>query len=270
MVEEYKLPIKDLSYIEFDVGLKKLFVVKHHTIIIKCLKKAYDEKLITKNSTLFHIDKHPDASFEGKNKPKSKEILNLEEKELNKFIQESLDHNNSEFIVPLMFSQLIKDTISIHYDSGDTYGTFVDETYGFTKRYYFSDGGVEHNFYVYETQDLSHLFGYQSLLSDTTIHQDTKKLFNDSESFILDIDLDYFTYQYDGAYAKNQKDIWNQINSDSFRRLIEKSSVILIALEPKFCGSNEDCLEILAVFQKLFESLFELDFLDIVKKKYLT
>ena len=110
---------------------------------------------------------------------------------------------------------------------------------------------------------MTNLFGYQSLLNDTCQHQDTKLLFEKSESLILDIDLDFFTYYSNKIFARNRRDIIKQITSDSFHKLISKAKIITLALEPIYCGSNEDCLEILTMFN---EHIFKPKGIDILKE----
>lgn len=255
---------KDLRFLEFGVNNKKLFIVKHHAVVIKCWKKALNDGIIRKNSNLFHIDKHPDFNFDIKNEKTSKILLRLNDVEVDNFIQKNLAFDNSEFIVNAMFSELIKDCVSIHFDHcNNCHGTFVKESYSTTNKYHFTENSLEHNFYVYETQNLLNLFGYQSLLSDSCIHQDTKTLFSNTSSLILDVDLDFFTYSYDGTYAKNKRDIIKQITSDSFNELLDKAKIITIALEPTYCGSDEDCLEILELFS---EQVFRTKGIDILNK----
>lgn len=159
-----------------------------------------------------------------------------------------------------MFSGLIRDGISIHFDPrSNCYGEFIAEQMGTTDKYRFSNDGVEHNFYIYETECLLDLFGYQSFLGDSFNHRDARELFNNANSLVLDIDLDFFTYCNDGVYAKNRRDIARQITSDAFNSVWKKSKMITIALEPGFCGSPEDSREILDVFNEHVLRLKESD-----------
>jgi len=254
---------KDLRFLEFDWNGKKLFIVTHHSIVLKCWKKAYKDNLISLNSILFHIDKHPDFYFDPKNKEKSIKLLSLSEEELDILIKKDLYFDNSEFIVNAMFSGLIKDGISIHFeDCNNCYGQLLNRDYSTTERYTFTEDKKEHNFYIYKTEDLTNLFGYQSLLDDSCIHQDTKSIFNITNSLILDIDLDFFTYVNEQIYPKNKRDIQNQILSRSFQNILGKAKIITIALEPNHCGKEIGSLEILELFN---EHLFKPAGLDILK-----
>ena len=40
-------PKKDLRYLEYNFDGKKLFIMKHHAIALKCWKKSLDEKIIS-------------------------------------------------------------------------------------------------------------------------------------------------------------------------------------------------------------------------------
>lgn len=264
-----------MRFLEFDFDGKKLFIIKHHSVIIKCLKKAYEQKLIKFNSTLFHIDKHLDVMFNKQNINLSTKILRLNEEELNNFINHDLENDNSEFIINLMFSHIIQDCIAIFFDNigSETKnfdGNFIKGEYATTDKYTFSESdGSTHDIYLHKVQDVHDLFGSHSLLDDTCTHQDTKELFKTTESLILDIDLDYFTYTNNMTYAKNKKDITYQISSKSFQRLINNSKIIIIALEPKYCGSNEDTYEIIDVFNEILFKPRGLDVLSKVKETYL-
>jgi len=251
------------DYLEFEFDGKKLFIMKDHPTALLCWKKAFDNKLINKDATLFHIDKHTDFTFDEKNKGKSQKLLNFSEEEIRNFIKDDLVRGHAEFIVNAMFSGLIKDGISIHSDECSDFGTKIDGTYSTTeKRQFISDDGIEHNFYLYETQNLDYLIGYQSLIGDNCIHQDTDKLFNKTMDLILDIDLDFFTYQNGGTYPKHAEDIRTQIMSSSFSTILNKSKIITIALEPKFCGNEKNSIEILSI---LNEYLFKNKGLDLIK-----
>ena len=261
--------MKDLRFVEFNLAGKKLFIVKYHSTALKCWIKAYKEKSISFNSLLFHIDKHPDFYFNSKNKEKSINLLNMREQELDEFIRNDLRDDNPEFIVNAMYSRLIKDGISIHspdYNNGCCYGEFIEEKDVTTSRWTFSENKNEHNFYVWVSSRITNedLIGSRSLLGDRCKYHDVQKLFSETNSLILDIDLDFFAYSEGKPFAKNKRDITEQLSTEAFKILLDKAKIITIALEPSCCGSDENSREILEIFNNL---IFKPNNLDIFAEK---
>lgn len=253
--------MKDLSFLEYDFRRRKLYIVKDHSVALKCWKAAYDEKLIDLNSTLIHIDAHSDFSYLKKNKRKSRKLLSLNETQIDEFIQNDLRPDNSEFIINAMFSGLVSGAISIINERvDDEEVTFVNRTETSVPYQTFTDSKEEHKNYIYESKSLSGLFGYKSLLTNDFKYKDIQQFYRESESVILDIDLDFFTYSIDGTYSRNPRDIIKQL--ETLEKLMDKSSIITIALEPSHCGSEESVIEIITVFDKV---LFEPRGLSILK-----
>ena len=241
---------RNQKFLEFNFQQKTLYVVKDHATALITWKKAYDERLIDKNATLFHIDRHTDFCFGKKNQEKSEMILEMENEDFIDFFLNDLHPFNDEFIVNAMFSGLIKDGISISIDDGSDFGEFIDKNHSTTKKNTFTHNGIEHNNYLYQTEDISNLIGFQRLIGDTCIHQDVNELFKINNDLILDIDLDFFTYINNCTYSKHPEDIKKQITSDSFKQIFDKCKIISIALEPESCGGYLHCLDILFVLNQ--------------------
>lgn len=258
--------IKSEKYLEFDLNDKKLFIVKDHATALITWKKAYDTGLIGKNRLLFHIDQHNDFLFNEKNRSKSERILEMNDEDLIDFVINNLHPNNDEFIVNAMISGLIKDGISIHYKHGTNFGDFVNGDCSTTNKTRFMCNEIEHNFYLDETEDIGNIFGEQCLIGDKYIHKDVNELFKTNDDLILDIDLDYFTYSNHNIYPKHPKDIKRQITSNSFQEIYDKSKIISIALEPIFCGGNDNCLEILSILNQHWFIPENLDLFDDTKQ----
>lgn len=258
----------NIEFIELTWLGKKIFIFEDHQTALLCWKKAYDEGIIQKNNTLLHIDKHTDFCFNVKLINESSNFLKLDFESAQKFVKNKLAKDSAEFIVTGMFANLIKDGISIHFDIGSDYGEFVKGNYSTTDKRFFKDSnGNEHNYYLYDTQNLEGLIGYQSLIGDSCIHQDVNDLFENSKTILLDIDLDFFTYSYDGSFPRHREDIKRQINSSSFQEILNKANVITIALEPNHCGNQEFCSEI---FEIVVKHLFKNQkLIDEVKDKFL-
>jgi len=266
-MEECKIPKKNLKFLEFDFGEKKLFIFKDHAVAIKCLKKAFNDKIIKKNNLLIHIDHHADLCSQEKNLEKSKKILEMHKKELDNFIQ-NLFFNNSELIIPLFYSKLIDDCVSIHETLGSPDAKEIKEEFGGPSEHLlFNKDGLEHKFFKGGNSIKEVFSSHHGVLGDKCMHKDIISLYNTKE-IILDIDLDFFTYFKDKTFAQNKRNIKDQINSISFQNLFNKAKIILIALEPKCCGGEEDCLEILKVFQEEIFNKFNLKVYNKVKEEF--
>ena len=242
--------------------------MKEHRFALKCWIKSLMKK-ISPWTTLFHIDKHSDLGFNKDNFQRSVEMLDLTEDDLNDFILNDLNPKNDEFIINAMISTLIGDVISIHKQNNINYNelkaTLNDVQFlgnntlsSGTVRYQITHNNKNHFIYYDDnTEDLSGLFHTRcGFLGDRAVHSKAIDCFSNSGNIILDIDLDFFTYSNNGDFAKNKRDIERQITSSSFKEILSKANVITIALEPDYCGSEVESLEIIDVFCKqVFTSL---------------
>lgn len=190
----------------------------------------------------------------------------MNEEDIKKFIVEDLNSNHSEFIVNAMYSGLIIAGISFDFfedENSKHIECNTEKSLVTQKRCTDIPNDIKHNYYRHQTQDISDLFGYQCLFEDTYVHQDTTKLYRESDRAILDIDLDFFTYRYNKTYPKHIDDIEHQITSDSFYNLLDKCSIVTIALEPKYCGGGTNSIEILNIFN---ECIFKPEGLNVIDK----
>jgi hypothetical protein len=149
-----------------------------------------------------------------------------------------------------MVSTLIQDGITISSKNDCNFGKFeMGDNDRKTDKRTFESKSIKHNYYIDKSKNIATL---EEIRSDSFKHQDTNSLFNKSESVILDIDLDFFTYACEGTFSKNPLDIRIQISSESFHALFEKSKIVTIALEPFWCGGNVQCINILEIFDLFF------------------
>ena len=161
-----------------------------------------------------------------------------------------------------MFSTLIKDGISISSKNQCVFGEFEEgDLNRTTNKRTFESKSIKHNFYIDKSKNIS---GLDYIISDLCKHQDTKSLFNNSKSLILDIDLDFFTYGRIVTFSRNPLNIKAQILSKPFQMLFEKSNIVTIALEPECCGGIAQCINILQVFDRFFFSPKGLNIVDSV------
>lgn len=250
---------KNTDYLQFDLNGKQLYFVLDHSTVLLTWKKAFEEKIINKGATIFHIDKHTDIYFNNENEEKSKRILEMSDIEIKDFIRNELSASNDEFIVNAMFSGLIKDGISIYFESftRPDNGIIEDDIVKI------DCNGIEHKYYLYRKKDI---FNIDSIDIQTIL-----KNLEKSDDTILDIDLDFFTDCKDGTIIpRNSDEINKQINSDFFNEIFNMSKVISIALEPGHCGGNEECKNILSSVMNSICSNSETLNLQHVKDKFLS
>jgi len=246
-----RLP-KNIEYCEFNIYDKKLcFIIDHAAALIAWIK-AFNEGIISRDATLFHLDKHTDFHMNSDNIKKSKTILGMDNLELNDFVTVELCDENDEFIVNAMWSGLIKDCISFHYEEGSYDGKFIEENQFAPPKIIFKCAGMDHNFYLFEGQDIS-------LIDNMLNYPDLKEICECGRDFILDIDLDFFTEITDKIISITPDEINKQVNCALFKKMFDMSKVITIALEPAHCGGNEQC-------EKIFDSLMSNDLFKIDEK----
>lgn len=246
---------RNLNFVESYINGKTIYFVEHHATILLCLKKAYDESLIKKNSLLIHIDKHEDIGVHKEHIEKSRQLLNLTEEELREFVK-NLHPDNSEFIINAKHSGLIKDTIAIIHKKDLTQPNYIEENPQETNRYEMNFGENNHKYYLEHTNSLTSLFLEKgSLFGDKNCHHDTRELYDSSESTILDIDLDFFTYEKDKLFTQDKDFLDKEFKSDSFKNLWNKSDIITIALEPSYCGSLNNSKIILSSLLNSIEGI---------------
>jgi len=243
--------IINTKYLEFEYNGKKIFIVQDHQVALLCWKKALADGLINRDSLLFHIDQHSDCYFSQRNIQKSSQFLDMSNTQSEDFVLNDLSKDSSEYIINGMYSGLIGDGIIIKFGGGSSdWGESFVETYGTTERRAFVDSfNTQHICYYYDSENIKNIIGYQCLIGDTCIHQDTDKTFRDSHSLILNIDLDYFTYANGASYPRHINDIREQIESKSFQAIFNKSKIVTIAIEPYYC--NGYGLEILRAISSI-------------------
>jgi len=238
-----------MEFLETSLRGKKLYIMREHRTALLCWKRAFKEQRIVRNSLLVHIDAHSDLYSDDTHIMDARRLPGMEEKEAGRFVN-SLRYDNSEFVIPAMHAQLVKDAICIGWRHGKDAGTHIRKGEGITEHMVIMADGVEHRAYYCPTQNLSSLFSFYSYLGLNTQHEDVAKAYETANPMILDIDLDFFTYKNEQIYAKNTADIREQLTSNAFKRLLDRAAIITIALEPECCGGKEQCMEIARVLNE--------------------
>lgn len=257
----------NVDYVRFEAKGKLIYVMLNHRAAYLCWMDAYRKSFIKEDAFLMHIDKHQDFALHQKATLEEDRHLKYEqEKEHTDFIRERTSLKNCDFIVLAMDRGLIGDGVSI--DNEDTegksaYGTFKEGTYETTDRLEMIDSkGKTHRFYSGYSSVIQ-LYGYNGLLTDRFTHQDIQTTYQkgvQTGNLLLDIDLDYFTYnEGDGQWAMSDRNIDRILHCDAFTDFLTNSKVITIALEPYYCGDWTECKQILNRLNQCLKEHFGLD-----------
>jgi hypothetical protein len=254
---------------------KTVYVMLNHRVAYLCWMDALRRNQIKPGAFLFHIDRHADfgvcstALIDDHEKIGDDQIA-----ELQGFVENRLSVMNYEFIVLAMHRGVIGDAVSI--DKEDDYDRIFGDpkkpVYETTRKTEFVDKkGKVHDFYL-GGPSLRELVGYQGLLTDRWTHQDIQKAFNESvarDNLVLDIDLDYFTYNDgEGQWALNERNLGLVLGSEGFRYVLEKAKVITVALEPFFCGNSTECRDILNKLSSTLKEYIGVEAEEVTIKKF--
>lgn len=255
----------NIEYIHLN-NKKEIYVCLNHRVAYLCWIDALKSGLIKKGSLLFHIDYHADISNVDLTLIEDPEKIN--ETKVKDFVKNKLNLLNDNFIFPAIYNGIIGDVISIHQqDLGYPYPEkkgFYDNTNG----YEIADRQeCKHIFYL-GGSSIKQLTGYDGLLTDRCKHKDVQKAFEESvknQNIILDIDLDFFTYQDNEGktWAMNDRNLQCLLDSEGFNYVYDKIGVVTLALEPACCGRNVECL---SIFEKLSSYIFTRSHVDIKSK----
>ena len=214
------------------INEKHIFLFVDHRDALLCWKKAIDKKWISRENLLLHIDKHADLSMEDIIKSDSINLYNLSDEELNNFRNTKLD--NTMFIFAGILSKTIKTVVSFHREDD-----------GFDFEWVKINDNIK--YFEYEESLIYSLnLKYFNEINLNLNKNITKlKYIYDNKDIILDIDLDYFTQGFpQEVRSLDKNDIDDIFSNNNFKDIYNKSKIITIALEPLFCGGDDDCLYI--------------------------
>ena len=241
----------NMKYLTFSNLGKYFYVMLNHRVACLCWMDALRKGYIKHNAFLCHIDWHSDFAYPLKEIIiESAGIQENQEKKLKEFVKNKLDPNNSDFIVPSMYRELIGDALSIYSEKNHNNIINGISTEGTTDNIPYKDKkGKLHSFYI-GGSSINQLDNYTGLLGDRNQHQDVQRAFNKGvrdRNFVLDIDLYYFTYEdsEEQKWAMNVRNIDTILKSDVFINFLNVAQIITIALEPFHCGGSEECIDIL-------------------------
>lgn len=253
----------NMEYLFFS-NRKKIYVCLNHRVAYLCWLDAFRKGIIKHNALLFHIDFHADFWLNDQQLIKEQEKISIKDQQkLKDFVRDRLNKLNTNFIVLSMYRGIIGDAISVSRKNDSLYGKFKRGDYTTTDRYEFKNKGILHTFYLGGSNVLD-LVGRYGLLTDCWKHKDVQKVFKDavrSQNVILDIDLDYFTYQspHGDDWAFNKRHLETIFQSAAFLNLLNHIDMISIALEPSCCGGNNECRSILGKLNSVALNKYSID-----------
>lgn len=258
-----------LKYAEFDLNGRKLFVVINHPTVLLCWLTAFRYKLIDRNSRIVHIDKHADLNISASNINISRKLLKMDISTQENLVSRKLHPDHSEFIVNAMFCGLIQHGVAVGFDCrGNVNGEFIADKNPMTGKIVFNDCDKRsHIFYTLKSHNLDKLEKRMKEIFGQTHHLKTNPF---NGQLILDIDLDYFTRE-DRKSRKfmlqRKQNIEKQMQNKYLKDLFERSKVVTIALEPKFCGGINNTLCILGLLERFVPALKGLDVVENCKRQ---
>lgn len=247
----------NVDRVEIELSGRPLYIVRDHPTALLCWLNANRQGIIGQNCCLVHIDKHTDFTLSRTNQSVSQGLLKMSYADQRDFVSKKLHSDHSEFIVNGMSCELIQDGVSVSFDfSGHMEGECLSLEIPRKGLVEYTDlNGLIHKFYILSSTNLSIIDSNIQSISPQTVLLDSTELKGD---LILDIDLDYFTRRdrYNGAEKYViRNDIDKQLKSKNLERLFQDSKVITIALEPCFCGSMSNSLDILGLLEQHIPTL---------------
>ncbi|MEZ7891419.1 MAG: hypothetical protein QMC67_06700 [Candidatus Wallbacteria bacterium] len=121
--------------------------------------------------------------------------------------------------------------------------------------------GNMHHITVIES--LNSAFAKNCDFSVREVYKTGFELLNNAQNIIIDIDLDYFTYQSpdNGVFVRDCNDIENNFSliKDNLRDIVKKKvSTVVIARESECCGGSENAGRIKKMLSRLFMENFNI------------
>lgn len=210
----------------------------------------YDDLLRNnKPSAVITIDRHRDLVKPDNNK--LKQFLNFNnEFELNNLTLNLPSYKNDDFIVYALFNNFCSDILIISYENYHEI-----ELQNMIKSPFYDKNSNAHQFICIPS--LIELLNIKNTLTYKAFYENL--INNKNVNIILDIDLDYFTYQSpdDGVFIRDKYDIENSLNliKPIFNEIIPKVTTISIARESNCCGGIVNAMNIK---NYIFNFLFDL------------
>jgi len=251
---------------------KEIYLMVNHKWAFIVWEIARIHKTINENALLVHVDSHLDdvpelvvdeRYFVAENEQDFIELVQFERSE-----EDEDSHSTNyelkmdNFIFPAFLRSTIQDIIYVSDQNLEEIR--VEDIYksasGETNRYHDKSGGT--NDYTL-TKCFEKIEGLNKTIQRFYSVEDYLTSFNSlpaNQSKILDLDLDYFNDS-NNVLEPNLKN--EEIIRENLKQLKENCEwdLITVALSPRYCGGDDECLYILDLFLEVFE-LEPSDFLD--------
>ncbi len=165
---------------------------------------------------------------------------------------------NYDFISYAIYDAMCSDVLVVAYEKYHEIElrSMLDRNYPLEDK----NGGVH---FLSVIHSLNDLLAEDSPFETSKTYEQAKKRLASAQRIILDIDLDYFTYQSpdNGVFARSEEDIEENFVkiSKGLAGLLERVTTIAVARETICCGGEGQMLKIKAVLKRLFLRYLDLD-----------
>jgi hypothetical protein len=246
-MENFIKQIQEHPYYQVTMfGDKPIIVFEDHRFVIPILWLAQKMQVIDGNINMIRFDGHFDA-------------LNY---------QKAIDHPYRRLTDFSSAYEFAKDKLGAIDDDWQTFAfdqNLVNRVLIFCDRK--EETNVKYADRIFSLKRLDGILGYNGEFADETPQPVWDVIgwkipgIMDNSPVLLDIDCDYFTYQWRGSILPWQKEFYEKefspkseahgwSNRSFMELLIAKAPFVTICLEPDFCGGREHANQILSDLQK--------------------
>jgi hypothetical protein len=168
---------------------------------------------------------------------------------------------NNDFITYAIYHNYCSDVLVIAYEY---YHDIEKKSMIAASEPFYDRAGAAHSLLC--VNSLNDVFAAGCDFEKAAIYSEFKDKLGGARSVILDIDLDYFTYQSpdDGIFIRSADDIARVFEAvkPSFARMIDKVTTIAVARESVCCGGEENALKIKEMIFDVFRRDYGFSFID--------
>ncbi len=168
---------------------------------------------------------------------------------------------NNDFITYALYHNYCSDILVIAYEY---YHDIEKKTMIAAATPFYDRTGAAHSLLC--VKSLNDVFAAGCDFEKAAIYSEFKNKLDSARSVILDIDLDYFTYQSpdDGIFIRTAGDIARVFKAvkPSFARMLDKVTTIAIARESLCCGGEENAAKIKEMLLNIFRRDYGFSFID--------
>ncbi len=168
---------------------------------------------------------------------------------------------NNDFITYALYHNYCSDVLVVAYEY---YHDIEKKNMIAPHKPFYDRAGAAHS--ILCINSLNDVFTPGCDFEKASVYSDFKDKLSGARSVILDIDLDYFTYQSpdDGIYLRSEEDISRIFAAvkPSFSAVINKVTTIAVARESVCCGGEDNALKIRGALLNIFGRDYGFTFAD--------